>query len=455
MRPVPTVLRSVRVGTFVLLAACCAGLAAAQLELRIDGRPVGEVRTDLVAGTSYAPLDAITSGLGGRAVAPPGGTTAALTVGGHVLALDVVDQGSSPNRPAALRMDGRPAGDLAAIRGDDAVWAPVAATARAFGAQVAYLPEESAVLVVGPRPNLTDARIDGGSALETLSLRFDAPVAWIERAVPASDALELVVRRGRVDRARSLSGERFARVDLLPDAEGATVRITAPGSEFEVIAVAAGSGTDLRVRARARADEAERDAVPEGSVRIALDPAPPNGGEDRMGPLADAVAERLRAAGATVEITRSGAADPGPERRAAAAARADLFVALHPAGLGPGEVRLWVLGEAQDDAALAYAIRRNARAAAENGNVNDLRRELLLGLVPDADAGRRAADAMAEALFQSAGYRAGAVGEAPLAVLSGAAGRGVLIEMAPEAATDDAFADALAAAIRTATRGTR
>ncbi|MEX2500820.1 MAG: hypothetical protein WD336_00475, partial [Trueperaceae bacterium] len=121
------------------LAMVLGSLAVGQTQLRIDGRPAGEVRTDLLPGTSYAPLDAVATGLGGRASAPPGNDSAALTVGGHVLVLDVVEQGTSPRLPGAIRLNGRPVGDLAAVRGDDAVWVPVAALVRALGAQVAFL----------------------------------------------------------------------------------------------------------------------------------------------------------------------------------------------------------------------------------------------------------------------------------------------------------------------------
>ena len=156
---------------------------------------------------------------------------------------------------------------------------------------------------------------------------------------------------------------------------------------------------------------------------------------------------------------RDDAAAVSAERRLQAAAGADLVVALQLGRLPPGEVRLWVLGEADDRAALDLAIRRNAAAALRDGQAEEdtdaLRREVLLGLVPDLSVGRRAADALASALFQLGGFRAGSVGEAPLTVLAPAAGRGVLIEVAPDDLAGDALADVLAAALASVASGAR
>jgi len=164
-----------------------------------------------------------------------------------------------------------------------------------------------------------------------------------------------------------------------------------------------------------------------------------------------------------VALTRDGVSPVTQERRMQVAAGADLFVALRLADLPPGEVRLWVLGEASGAAALDMAIRRNAVDALSNAPRSDaggdptdaLRREILLGLVPDTGVGRRAGRALASALFQIGGYRAGGVGEAPLAVLNAAAGRGVLIEIGPDDLASAEFPAALATALGSAAAGAR
>jgi N-acetylmuramoyl-L-alanine amidase len=440
----------------ILLLLAGAGAAIAQTALRVDGREVGEVRTDLLPGHSYAPLDRLAAGLGARLAAPVGAEQAALTLGGHVLVLDVVEQAEDPRRPGAVRLDGRPVGDLAAIRGDDAVWGPVAPLVRALGADVAYLPDRQAVVVVTPRAELTDAELGGPGVSETLRLRLDAPVAWTRFDDPAVGRTELLLRRARLERARTLRGRLMDRVDLVPEEQGVRVRVDAPGARVEVIALADGEATDLRIRARPAPSAAERgDPAPvDGAPRIALD-AGAGGDEVALLELARDVAAALRADGAEVELTHD---RPGPVpggRRLAAAAEAQLFVRVQAADLPTGEVRLWVLGEAGEDQALEMAVRRNAAEALDGEEVDALRRELLLGLVPDLEVGRRAARSIATALFQLGGYRAGEVGEAPLLALAPAAGRGVLIEIGRGDLAAPQLPEVLAEALASAASGAR
>jgi N-acetylmuramoyl-L-alanine amidase len=451
----------------VLVAVACAAAllasgVAAQTTLRVDGRDLGEARTDLLPGAAYAPIDAIAEGLGARLAAPVGGASAALTLAGHVVVVDVVEQGQDPAVAGAIRRDGVALADLAAIRGDDAVWAPVAPLVRAFGADVAYLPDEGAVVVVTPRPEVDGIELALTGEVETLRLRLSAPTAVLRFDDPALGRSEFVLRRARVAVASSRSGEWMRRVDVIPEADGVRIRVDAPGATLEAIALPDGVGTDLRIRARPREDGAgpvAREAPP----RLVLDPgfaAVPSEARAGVLALAQRVAAALRQAGLEVRLTRDDAAPVSVERRLEAAAGADLFVALQLGALAPGEVRLWVLGEADDQAALDLAIRRNAADALRGAGgaeeaTDALRREVLLGLVPDLAVGRRAADALASALFQLGGFRAGSVGEAPLAVLAPAAGRGLLIEVAPDDLEGDALVDVLAAALASVASGAR
>ena len=453
-------LRTHLVGLIVGAALLVSG-ATAQTTLRVDGRDLGEARTDLRPGTAYAPIDAIAAGLGARLAAPVGGASAALTLAGHVVVIDVVEQGQDPTVAGAIRRDGVALGDVAAIRGDDAVWGPVAPLVRAFGADVAFLPDEGAVVVVTPRAEVAGIDLSRTGEVETLRLRLSAPTALRRSDDPVLGRSEFFLPRARVDVASSRSGEWMRRIDVIPEADGVRIRIDAPGATLEAIALPDGAGSDLRIRARAREDG----TGPVASVRpprLVLDPgfaAVPSEARADVLALAQRVAAALREAGVEVELTRDDAAAVSAERRLQAAAGADLVVALQLGRLPPGEVRLWVLGEADDRAALDLAIRRNAAAALRDGQAEEdtdaLRREVLLGLVPDLSVGRRAADALASALFQLGGFRAGSVGEAPLTVLAPAAGRGVLIEVAPDDLAGDALADVLAAALASVASGAR
>lgn len=452
--------------TVVLVLAFLVGaVATAQTSLRVDGRPLGEIRTDLVPGNAYAPLDRLASGLGARLAAPVGGDSAALTLGGHVVVIDVVEQGANAQVAGAVRRDGASYGDLAAIRGDDAVWGPVALIARALGAHVGFLQAEATVVVVTPRANVTASTLTTRGEVETLRVDLDAPVSWTRFDDPALGRTELVLRRASAARARTLRGERMERVDLIPEQDGVRIRIDAPGTVIDVIALADGDATDLRIRATPAPErsDAGSDAAPRpgaGPV-VALDPAQDGAPPEvraSLQTLAAAVAEGLRDDGSEAILTRDGPSPVTQERRLQVAAGADLFVAIRLADLPPGEVRLWVLGEASGVGALDMAIRRNAAAAlpsAGDDPTDALRREVLLGLVPDLEVGRRAGRALASALFQIGGYRAGGVGEAPLAALGAAAGRGVLIEIGPDDLASPELPAALAAALRSAAAGAR
>lgn len=452
--------------TLVLAVAAIVGVAFAQqdpLTLRIDGRAVSEARTDLVPGAAYAPLDAIAAGLGARLAAPVGGATAALTLAGHVVVVDVVELGGAATRSGAVRRDGVALADLAAIRGDDAVWGPVAPLVRAFGADVAFVTEERSVVVVTPRAELTAAELIEGTEVETLRLELDAPVR-IQRVDDAAlGRTELLLVRARVATARSIAGEWMERVDVIPEGAGVRVRIDAPRADLEVIALPDGRGTDLRIRARPRSDGSDRPSATSEGARVALE-----AGYEAIAPewresvltLAQDVAEGLRGQELDVELTRTSQAPVATERRLAAASQADLYVVLQVGDLAPGEVRLWVLGEVGEQAALELAIRRNAAASLERPQeapeaTDALRREVLLGLVPDLDVGRRAGDALASALFQLGGFRAGTIGEAPLMALAPAAGRGVLIEISRDDLDGGTLRDALVGAIASVVQGAR
>src|SRR5690606_17530669 len=134
-------------------------------------------------------------------------------------------------------------------------------------------------------------------------------------------------------------------------------------------------------------------------------------------------------------VTRDGDYTVPVAARSGAGIGADLFLSLHAADVPQGTYNAYYLGDAADVDRLNMAIRENAAAAVSGdldlGGTDRLRRELLLGLVADLEAGRSFAEGLGSRLFTLADYRAGQVGSAPLQVLGGAAGRGVLLEFAP------------------------
>lgn len=443
----------------VLVVIATGAWGLAQSSLVIDGRPAGEVRTDLAPGNAYAPLDRLADELGARLAAPGEADTVALFLSGHVLQLDVVELGGEARVPGAIRMDGVGVGGLAAIRGDDAVWGPVAPLARALGAHVSYLADRDAVVVVTPRPTIGEARLERRDGFDLIRISLDGPVSWHRFDDDAAGVSEFNLRRARLAQARTLRGRWIERADLIPGEGGVRLRVSAPGTVLETTTLADGAGSELRIRAEpADGDEATTREATDEEPRIVLDPGHggggglPGEGEATLA-LAREVADLLAREGARVRLTRETNDAVPHARRVAGAAQADLFLSLHAADLPVGEVRLWVLGEASGEGVMQAAIRQNAEVALDAGVEDEVRRRILLGLVPDLEVGRRQARAIATALFQVGGYRAGEVREAPLALLEGAAGRGVLVEFALAELEDPDLAEVLATALASAASG--
>jgi N-acetylmuramoyl-L-alanine amidase len=153
--------------------------------------------------------------------------------------------------------------------------------------------------------------------------------------------------------------------------------------------------------------------------------------------LAEQVAAILRTRGVRATLTRDTDFAVSMDRRSSAGVGADLFVSLHMADLPAGEFNAYYLSDAANVDSLQMAIRNNAADAAE-AETDRLRRELLLGLVPDLALGRTMAEGISGRLFALGAYRGASVAGAPLQVLGGAAGRGVLLEFsAADIATSD------------------
>ncbi len=424
--------------------------AAAQDALRIDGRDAGTVRSDLVPGTSYGALDRIAAVLDLEVVRSPGTRGVILRRGGRILSFDEVEEGVSPLVSGGLQRDGVPFADLAAVRSAEGTWVPVAALARALYADVAYLATESTVVVVTPRPYLESFTLDAQGGSDVATLRFSAPLALETRRDAATGTTELTVLRTSMERAMSENGTRLRRVAVFPRDGHVVIRVEAPGVEVDVIPLADGIATTLVLRARAN-DGVLEAREPSSGVRLAIEAGVT--GEDPYAAaalldLATSLAEQLAQRAVPTTLVRATPAPAGEPQRLAAAVTSDLYLVVHEAALPSGEVRIWTLGEAASEELNAEAVRRNAvRALADAGATDALRRELLLGLVPDVSIGQRAAETLAASLYQTGGFRAGTVQRAPLAVLEAAAGRGVLIEVARADLASLALLDALVEAL--------
>jgi N-acetylmuramoyl-L-alanine amidase len=148
--------------------------------------------------------------------------------------------------------------------------------------------------------------------------------------------------------------------------------------------------------------------------------------------FAEQLQKALEARGFDVSLTRTGDFTVDAATRSRDGVGADLFVSIHGAVLPAGQFHAYYLSDASGVSSLDAAIRKNAQSAVQSQDVNALRRKILLGLVPQLDVGRSFADGLGTQLFQNGGYRSSETAGAPLYVLGGAAGRGVLLEFSPQ-----------------------
>ena len=461
MNPAVTARRAVAVLLFLVAAS-----AWAQPTLIVNGRTIAGATTTLVSGSSYAPGAAFARALGASFQVDALRSQVTLQAGGRILQVAVAAARAAASTPAALRLDGRVLGTSAAVVHESEVYLPVKPVAEALGASVTFLTEQGTVLVVQPRAVLTAMRRDTGRT-ERLELSVSAPVHYAAYWNEPVGTLQVHLERTDVgERLSPQEGAAFTFASASAAGGGTDVRIQLePGTAYDIYAVPDGRGFRL-VIAFGRSGETvtTRDAV------VVLDPG--HGGGDTgiamasfgpEGALTLAFAERLaallRARGIEVRTTRDTDHDVPLERRSAAGVGADLFLSLHVAELPVGAFRAYYLDDAGDVQGLDVAVRANAAAAlrSADGDANDandatdatdaLRRRLLLGLVTDLDLGRRMAEALAGQLFGQAGYRADEVAGAPLQVLGGAAGRGVLIEFAAADLASDGLPERLADAV--------
>ena len=440
---------------FALAFLLLGGVAVAQIGLVVDGRDVPGVTSTLVSGASYAPAGELVAAVGAEMFVDGSGRSVTLTLGGRFLVVPVVDV-TEVGSAGPATLDGAPVPAGPAVRDGVEIYLPVKGVVEAFGGTVAYLAEENRVVGVLPRGDVLDASLERASGVERLRLQVSAPVPYSVFRNDAIATVQVRIARASLARARTLEGESIVRADLIPGRGIVDLRVQlAPGSRATVSTLPSGRGFVLLVDVRPSEDaEVEPASVPQ----IVIDPG--HGGEDaglsfgaagREGELtwrfAELLADALRGRRAEVALTRRGSEPATVAARSAAGVGADLFVSVHAADLPAGQFRVYFLGEAETEIGLEFAIRENAAREVAETTTDEVRRQILLDLVPDLGTGRRYALALENELFQIGGYRAADRVAAPLAVLTGAAGRGVMLEFAPEDLSSPALADALAAAL--------
>ncbi len=439
------------------LLACLAAVApaAAQPALVVNGVPVPGNTTELVAGTSYAPAAALAHALGAESFADAQRTVLTLKLGGHVLQATIRGDAGAASQ-GGLQLDGRPLSGPGALQNGPEIFLPVKPVAEALGGRVAYLAERQTVVVVQPRARLTGMQYQRAPGEERLVLRLSAPVRTSTYLNEPVNTLEIHLERSDLSAAvLPVEGTDFVRASAAGVGGAVNVKVQLqPGVGYRSYALPDGTGFELVVSF----SRTPSDATSNASGTIVLDPG--HGGEDpglrfpgyaSEASLTLAFSQQLQAAlqarGFDVRLTRDADVNVPPERRSADGIGADLYLSIHGAALPPGQYHAYYLADADGLDSLQMAIRANAQGAVQRQTTDSLRRRILLDLVPDLDVGRRFADALGAQLFQAAGFRTSDTAGAPLYVLGGAAGRGVLLEFSPEDLASRDLPATLAAAL--------
>lgn len=420
----------------LLLSLALFACAHAQPNLIVNGRVVSSNNTTLVPGSSYAQGAAVAQALGASISVDHSRGLALLQSGGRVMQILIAEEAAAALVGDAIWLDGRVVEGSAAVYSEGELYLPVKPVAEALGASVTFLPEENAVMVVQPRGRLTRMGVGEGRG-ERIELSVSAPVRFTSFFNEPLSTLHVYFERTDIEvRLPPAEGTYFTFASASASGGSAEVRIQLQeGIDYDLYAVPEGRGFRLNVLLSPQ-------GVKRSSGHVVLDAghggddlgfsSPAFGAEatltlDFVTRLANALTER----GITATLTRDSDLNVPVAERSRLGVGADLFVSFHVAELALGEFRAYYLEDAQSVEGLNMAIRENAAGALRGGGAEPtdaFRRQLLLGLVPDLDVGRRGAEAIAGRLFQLAGYRAASVAGAPLQVLGGAAGRGILLE---------------------------
>ncbi len=428
----------------------CSG-AWAQQQLVVNGQPVSGLSTAIVRGSSYAPAQTLADALGARYVYDSGAEIALFEWAARLLSVRVFESAAeAANEDSAFALDGAPRPGEGGVLVGGEVYVPVKPIVTLLGGTVSYLESRQTVMAVFPRARVIEAQVsEGGERLVFEIEGLTTTSSFFNRAL---NTLNLRFDRTDLLVAQSFEGRGFSRAVLLPTAGYVELRLTLePGYSYETFTSPGPSGFTLVVDVLP-AEARNRDL---GELRVVLDPG--HGGADpglSFGSGSEAAltllfAERLASAlaayGVEVSVTR-GDADLPLELRRQAGIGSSLFLSIHAGSLQSGQYNLYYLGDLSASTGLTLALRENAASAVAEAT-DALRRRLLLNLVPDLGLGQSYARALSSQLSQQAGLRAEAVAPAPLAVLEGAAGRGLLLELSPGDLGSETLPEALAAAL--------
>lgn len=415
--------RRLLLGGFLCVVAFTAS-ALAQQQLVVDGVPVVGLSTELVPGTSYAPAEAYAQALGATyRFDPQGGVL--LEFGGRYLSVaSFTEPGRATAAANALTLDGETLSGPGAVVQDGIAYLPVKRVTEVLGGATAYLEQQQTVAVVFPRPQLLGVappNIWGSS--ERFVLSFSAPVAF----EPFYEASLRVVRfrflraglsRESLASSRLPPGSRYSDAVFIPETDYLDFNLTLrEGNAYSVFSQPSARG--VRVVIDVFGDEAVANTQ---RPTLLL----------RAGAGTETLARRLREAlaaqGVNVMLTQADEAFDV----ARVGVAAPFLLALARAPLASDRFNLYYLV----DSGAVPLLDAPLRLASVQESLSGPERARLAGLTPELARGEQAADLLAENLEANTPLRRDQVRAAPLLVLSGAAGRGLLLELGPDELAD-------------------
>lgn len=446
-----------------LLLCLAAAHAASAPSLSVNGREVDGLTLSLVEGVSYAPAGAYAEALGAGMVIDYGSALVSLELGGRLLVLNTFNDASAAGgEGVTIQVNGQRRPGRGGVFSGGQLYLPVSVVAQALLGYTTYVQDREQVLVVLPRGRLTDLDLERNGRADRLVASLASNVPYTVYYNEPVNTLEVRFDRTDDGGVEGVEGGRHLRQAAVLAGRGtAELRISLNEDvDYRVYTVPAGRGYQLVVDLF-REVASPRDEIP--PPLVVLDPA--HGGDDagvsESGQpeegvltleLARGLSDALEQRGMRAELSRDEDHSLPLNSRSSMGVGADLFLSIHVHPGTSDSISVYYLSEAEGTASLDLAIRQNAESELENATDN-LRRRLLLNLVPDLEVGRRYAQGLSGELFALSGLSVSEARPAPLAVLAGAAGRGLLLEIPASEAASGRLIDALAEVVGVLLRG--
>ncbi len=424
-----------------------------QQSLILNGYLVEGLNTNLIADTPYIPAGLYANVLGAHFSYSEQTHLANLEIAGKLLSIQVYESAAqAAENTNSLSLNNEPLFSTGGILSSGMVYLPVRPIALALGSSVDYFAQTKSVVVASARAKLTIER--QGSA----GSQFERFIIKLSETVPVEEIKNtaLGVARYRFDRTDVVSeqrfiGDYFEELVIRPSAGQVEILINLrSGSDVDMYTVPSnGQGFSVIIDILPAEVKAQRQetlqpqsqaATPLGkATQIVIDPG--HGGTDggfyfntnaHESVLTLSLAQHLRnslnSRGYNSVLTREGDFNVPLETRNNAGIGAALFISLHAENLPRGQFNLYYLGDAEKLESLNLALRQNAETEVSSSQTDSLRRRILLQLVPNVELGKRLARNFEKAFIDRGGYRLAQLESLPLFVLSGAAGRGLLLE---------------------------